>query len=127
MEEKEEVQKVRGKKGNIILLIIALVILVIMGIVFWKVTIDKHYEIETITEISYVKLYENEKYGVMDIKGNILVEPKYDMMDIPNPSKPVFIGYFNYDSQTGKYQTEVLNDKNERILTQYTRCITTDV
>lgn len=41
------------------------------------------------------------------------------MLIIPNPSKPVFIGYFNYDSKKGEYQTEVINDKNEKILNQY--------
>lgn len=41
------------------------------------------------------------------------------MLIIPNPSKPVFIGYFNYDSQKGEYQTEVINNKNEKILTEY--------
>ncbi len=51
--------------------------------------------------------------------GNVLIEPKYDMLIIPNPSKPVFIGYFNYDSQQGEYKTEVINDKNEKILTEY--------
>ena len=41
------------------------------------------------------------------------------MLDIPNPSKAVFIGYFNYDSEKGEYQTEVINEKNEKILTKY--------
>lgn len=41
------------------------------------------------------------------------------MLIIPNPSRPIFIGYFNYNSQKGEYQTEVINDKNEKIFKQY--------
>lgn len=41
------------------------------------------------------------------------------MITIPNPSKAVFIAQYNYDSQKGEYQTEVLNDKNEKILTKF--------
>lgn len=125
MKEKEEGKNKRTKKSMIVLPII--VIILVVGFLIWKKYMDKSYEIETISEILYFKLYENEKYGVMDAKGNILVDPKYDMLDIPNPSKAVFIGYFNYDSQKGKYQTEVINDKNEKILTKYTRSSTSYV
>lgn len=45
------------------------------------------------------------------------------MMTIPNPSKPVFIGQYNYDSQKGEYQTEVVNEKNEKILTSYAQVL----
>lgn len=122
MEEKENVEKKKSKKSIIVLLII-LAIVSIVGFIYYKIATDKSYEIEEITQFSYFKLYENEKYGVIDTKGNILVEPKYDMITIPNPSKAVFIGQFHYDSQKGEYQTEVINDKNETILTQYVQVL----
>lgn len=120
--EKEN-NKLENKKKNKIVIIVAILtiifILIIGGILFWREYIDRSYEVETITEFSYFKIYENEKYGVIDRKGNILVEPQYDVLAIPNPSKAVFIGSFNYDSQKGEYQTEVINEKNEKILTKY--------
>lgn len=120
--EKRELENNKKSKIAIILVTIAIIfILIIGGFIVWKTYLDKSYEVETITELLYVKLYENEKYGVIDTQGNILVEPQYDMLEIPNPSKAVFIGYFNYDSQKGEYQTEVINEKNEKILTKYTR------
>lgn len=41
------------------------------------------------------------------------------MITIPNPSKPIFIGYIKYEPEKEEYQTEILNEKNEKILTQY--------
>jgi len=111
----------RNKTAIVLFAIILMGVLITVGVILWLKHIDKSYEIETITEFSYFKLYESEKYGVIDAKGAILVAPQYDMLDIPNPSKPVFIGYEQYDSQKGEYQTEVINEKNEKILTQYTR------
>ena len=117
-EEKNVVENKKMKKSIIVIPIITLIIIV-ASFIFFKIYTDKSYEIEEVEQFSYFKLYENEKYGVIDTKGNILVEPKYDMLTIPNPSKAVFIGYFNYNSEKGEYQTEVLNDKNEKILTEY--------
>lgn len=116
-EEKNEVKNKKINKSIIVLPIIAIII--IASFIFYKIYIDKSYQIEEVTQFSYFKLYENEKYGVIDVNGNILVEAKYDMLTIPNPSKAVFIGYFNYDAEKGEYQTEVINDKNEKILTEY--------
>lgn len=100
-----------------------IILCVIIAIVIWLVQNDKNYKLDEITSFSYFKLYQNEKYGVIDTKGNILVEPKYDNLDIPNPSKPVFIGYFDYDSQKGEYKTETINEKGEKILTQFEKVL----
>lgn len=116
-EEIKEQENKKIKKSIIVLPII--VIVIIAGLIFYKMYTDKSYEIEEITQFSYFKLYENEKYGVIDAKGNIIVEAKYDMLTIPNPSKAVFIGYFNYNEENQEYQTEVINDKNEKILIEY--------
>jgi len=118
-EDKKVVENVAIKRKYIIIPIIIFIVIGLIIFAFYKMQNDNSYEIEEITKFSYFTLYENEKYGVIDDKGNVLIEPKYDMIVIPNPSKAVFIGYFNYDSQEGEYETEVLNDKNEKILTKY--------
>lgn len=118
--EKEKVVE-NGKNKKIVLIL--LVILILIGIMICVLIVNANngisYEIENVTDYSYFKLYENEKYGVIDAKGNILVEPKYEMLVIPNPSKAVFICYINYDSENGENETEIVNEKNEKILTQY--------
>lgn len=118
-EEKNVVENKKIKKSIIVLPIIVIAIIILAGLIFFRIYTDKSYEIEEVTQFSYFKLYENEKYGVIDTKGNTLVEPKYDMLTIPNPSKAVFIGYYNYNSEKGEYKIEVLNDRNEKILTEY--------
>ena len=122
--EKVYGEKIKNKNSKkIFLLVLIIVTAIAIAFLFMNQKIDKDYEIEQVTQFSYFKLYENEKYGVIDTNGTILVEPKYDMLVIPNPSKAVFIGYFNYNSQTGEYQTEVLNEKNEKIFTKYTQVL----
>lgn len=117
--EENVVENKDVKKYIIIFLAVIILISIIVIMTVIQISRNTTYEIEDITEFSYFKLYENEKYGVIDNKGNILVEPKYEMLIIPNPSKAVFIGYFNYNSQNGEYETEVVNEKNEKILTKY--------
>lgn len=108
------------KKVKIIVpIIVVLIILIsiIIGVIINSN--DKTYELEKIEKYSYFKLYQNEKYGVIDNKGNILIEPIYDVINIPNPTKDVFIGYYNYNEMNGEYTTKVLNKNNEEILKQY--------
>lgn len=110
----------KSKKNIIVLVIIILAIAaIIAGIIICKNTGDKSYELEKVEQYSYFKLYQNERYGVMDRNGNVLIEATYDVVNIPNPSKPVFICYYDYNEETNEYKTKVLNDKKEQILTSY--------
>lgn len=119
MEEKEIVTNTRSKKIIFILLAVFILIGIMVCLFLINDNRNINYELETITDSLYFKLYEDEKYGVIDAKGNILVEPKYEMIVIPNPAKPVFICYINYNSENKENETEVVNEKNEKILTQY--------
>lgn len=103
---------------KIILIIVIFIVLILGGIFIYNQYMDKSYTIEKVDEFSYFILYEDEKYGVINSEGKIIVEPKYEMIIIPNPSKDVFIGYLNYNTKE-EYKTEILNSKNERILTKY--------
>lgn len=103
------------KKKNIIILIV-IIILILIGasyFLFNKIKEEKKkYEIENITEYNYFVLKENDKYGVIDRLGNIIIQPNYDDLKIPNPTKDIFICYNGED-------TEVVNKNNEKIFTQY--------
>lgn len=115
--KEEKRQKLNIKKFLLIFLIILVaVIAVVIAIMLLK---EKSYEynVEEVTEFSYFTLYQNQKYGVIDKNGNIIIEAQYDRVSIPNPSKPVFICY--YEAQEEKYKTKVFNDKKEEIFSQY--------
>lgn len=100
-----------------IIVIVIILISIVIGVIINSN--NKTYELEKIEKYSYFKLYKNEKYGVIDDKGNVLIEPTYDALNIPNPTKDVFIGYYNYNEMNGEYETKVLNKNNEEILKEY--------
>ena len=97
-----------------IALIIIILLIIIGGVVFTnQQKKKKEYEIEQVSEYKYFLLYENNKMGVIDTNGKIIIEPTYDSIQIPNPSKEVFICLYDYNTQTEEYKTKVLNEKNE--------------
>lgn len=117
---KEEIkkEKTNRKKWLVIPFFFIIVVAIIIGIIIIKMQFEE-YKIEEVTDFSYFTLYQSQKYGVIDKKGNVVIEPEYDMIAIPNPSKPLFICYYEYDSQNGEYETKVYNEKREEIFLQY--------
>lgn len=78
-----------------------------------------NYEIKEVNNINYVLINKNNKFGVINKNGDVVVKPIYDEIDIPNPSKPVFICMYDFDEQKNQYSIKVLNDKSEQILYEY--------
>ena len=107
------------KKVIVVLSIIILIIGIISIIKYNKNKSKFNYTIEQISEVNYFLLMQNNKYGVINKNGDIVVDPVYDVVEIPNASKPVFICKGNYDQNSGEYNIQVFNDKKEPILYQY--------
>lgn len=103
------------KKFILLLLVICIVIAVVMVIKNRKVDIKA----EQISEYNYFIVSESGKTGVIDKSGNIVLEPKYDYIQIPNPEKDLFICLYDYNSTAQEYSSKVMNSKGEEILTQY--------
>ena len=104
------------KKKNIIIILVAILVILIGGFYIYKIVINKgkEYEITKVNQYNYFVLKQNEQYGVIDKKGNVLIDSIYDEIKIPNPEKPVFVCY-----KSGN--TKVLNDKKEEILNEYNK------
>ena len=86
--------KNKSKKKIIILIVILLIIIAVaVGITMYLNNQRYNYELSEISndQIQYYKLEQDGKYGVIDREGNIVVEPVYSTIDIPNPTLPVFI------------------------------------
>lgn len=107
------------KKVIVVLSIIILIIGIISIIKYNKNKSKFNYTIEQISEVNYFLLMQNNKYGVINKNGDIVVDPIYDVVEIPNASKPVFICKGNYDQNFGEYNIQVFNDKKAPILYQY--------
>ena len=54
---------------------------------------------EDVIKYNYFLMEENGKNGIIDRSGNIIVNPEYDYIQIPNPEKPIFICLTRLDIQ----------------------------
>lgn len=117
------------KRISIIVLIVILIIAIISGIIIAINKSKENYTIEKIenADINYYKIISNGKSGVIDKSGNIIIEPEYNTIKIPNPKEPIFICIYDYNAASGEYKTKVLNEKNEEILTNYEDINTIDI
>lgn len=96
------------------------VIVIIMSIVVLVGILGKDKEQGKITSEDYFSAYKDNKWGVINSKGENVIDPSYaEMIVVPNSKKDVFICTYDTDYDTGTYKTKALNSKNEEILTQY--------
>ena len=110
------------KKRNLFMILI-----VIMTIIALSVFIVLHfnnkakydYQIEKISQIDYHIINKEDRYGVIDRQGNIIVEPIYDIVQIPNPSKDVFVCMYDYSIEEKEYKVKVFNKESEQIYKEY--------
>ena len=72
----------------------------------------KDYELLQVSERNYFPLKVNEKFGVIKKDGNIVVEPKYDEVQIPNQERGVFVVL-----SEGEYK--VLDENRKEIYTDF--------
>ena len=117
---KGNVQKVKkDNKKSIMLIIIAITL--IIGIIITVKIIQSHQKVklEEITEYSYFMTTINEKSGIIDKTGKTIIEPNYENIQIPNPSKPIFICLYDYNTETREYNSKVLNAQGKEILSKY--------
>lgn len=77
------------------------------------------YEVEKLGDPYYFLLMQNNKYGIIDRSGNIVIEPNFDIVEMPNPSKDIFICKSNYNNTTNEYNVQVFNKNKEPILYNY--------
>ena len=105
-----------GRKNIVIIgIIIVVIISSIIGIYLYKDYQNKKYEVEEVISYLYYPIYENGKMGVIDTKGNVIVEPIYDNVNIPNPEKAVFICSKENKIIVQNSQKETLFDKFEEV------------
>ncbi len=110
-------ENIKGKKIIIVSIIIILLILAFtLKIVYDN---NRKYEVVKVSSLDYFLLIEDGRCGVLSKSGEVIIAPEYDDIQIPNPSKPLFICMSNYDENTKQYNITVLNEKSEKILYEY--------
>ena len=104
-------------KPIIILLIIALII----GLAYkYLQKRNKNYDLEIVESYNYYPLLKDGKYGIIDLQGNILVNPDYKQTIIPNPSKDVFVCINENNTEGDEDDTTIVfNQNGEQIFKEY--------
>ncbi len=102
------------KKKHIIIAIIILILIAIASFVGYNIIVEngRQYEIDKVEQYNYFILKQNELFGVIDTKGNIVIEPQYTEIKIPNPEKAVFVCYKGEN-------VKILNESKQEMFTEY--------
>lgn len=108
-----------NKKIRWIIIGIVAVIIIAISIMAIINEVQLHYKVEEISEYKYFTLEQNQKYGVIDRNGNIVIEAEYEAVQIPNPSKAIFVCVKKYNENTKEYETVVYNEKKEVLFSNY--------
>lgn len=111
-------QKLNMKKVFAVIIAIVVIIMFFVGI---KNLLKKdEVTVSYFTEISYFTVYDNGKWGVINSKGENVIEPTYgEMITIPNSKRDVFICMYDVNYTDGTYKTKAINSKNEQLYTSY--------
>ena len=114
----EPEKKLNIKKVIAVAVAFAVIIMFIIGI---KTLLTTNVAEKASKPTSYYAVYTNGKWGVIDEKGNIVIEAKNDeMITIPNYKKDIFILTEDVNYADGStYKTKVINAKNEEVFTNF--------
>lgn len=102
-------------KNKRLLFIIVILIVLIGAIIFGVngiIKSRKNYTLTQITNPNYYTLYKNGKVGIINTKGETVIKPEYNYIQLPNPEKAVFI-CSNSD------KTVILNENGQEIFNNY--------
>lgn len=110
--------KLNIKKVFAVLIAIAVIIMFVIGIK--KLFSSEDTVQEKSVVLRYFPIYTEGKWGVMDSRGNIIIEPTYDeYIVIPDNQKAIFVCTTDVNYTENAYDTKVLNEKGEELFTDY--------
>ena len=113
-----ENSKLNVKK--VIAAIITLIVLIMFVIIVIKVIKNDGKTTEKNVSLKYYTVYEEQKWGVINSKGETIINPSYEeMIIIPNPEKDVFIVTKDVNYEDGTYKSVAVNSKDEQLFTDY--------
>ena len=105
---------------KVVATVVALIV-VIMMVISLKNLISRPPKTKEVSSAeTYFPAYTNGKWGVIDNKGEKIVDTTYDeIVVVPDKNKDLFICTYNVNYETESYQTKVLNKSGNEILTDY--------
>lgn len=110
--------KLNMKKVFAVLIAVVVIIMFIMEIK--KLMTPTDTKDEKVVATKYFAVYTNDKWGVINSKGETIIDPTYEeAIIIPDNAKAVFICTYDVDYAKGTYKTKVLNEKKAEIISGY--------
>ena len=102
------------KRWIFLILVVTIIVAVIAIFVFIskKKKIDRDYELLNESEFLFYPLEIDDRFGVINRYGDVVVEPKYDAVEIPNRDRAIFV------LATGE-SFVVFNDKQEQLFKDF--------
>ena len=117
----------RGKRYNgeaklnmkkVLAVVIALLVIVMFVFVIYKLVTNGRGE--RMTNNYYFTSFQDNKYGVINNKGQEVIAPSYqEYIVIPNNRTDIFLCTYDVDYSNNTYKTKALNSKNEEVFTDY--------
>ena len=100
--------------------IIALAVIIMVVIAINKLLNGELGTEEKAVANQYFAVYTNDKWGVINSKGDIIIKPEYDeTIIIPDSTKDVFLCTYDVNYIEGSYKSKVIDAKSKEIITGY--------
>lgn len=106
------------KKVLAVIIALAVIVMVVMGIS--KLLNGGGKTEEKTVANQYFAVYTNDKWGVINSKGETIIKPEYDeTIIIPDTTKDVFLCTYDVNYIEGSYKAKVIDSKGKEIITGY--------
>lgn len=114
----DDTPKLNVKK--VIATVVAIIVIIMFVISIKKLLSNVKLTKEVSTVETFFPVYTNQKWGVMDHMGKVIIDCMYDeMVIVPDKNKDLFICTYDVDYEKEEYHTKVLNKSGTEILKQY--------
>lgn len=100
--------------------VVIAIIVIIMCVVMLKGILTKDDKQGKVTSKDYFAAFQNNKWGVIDSNGDVVIDPSYaEMIIVPNSKNDVFLCTYDVDYDNNTYKTKALNSQNQEIFTEF--------
>ena len=107
-------------KKKVLATILTIIVIMMIGISLKNIILSENKTKDVSTLLTYIPVYSDEMWGVIDNKGNNIIKPSYEeMIIIPDENEGLFICIYDVDYNNETYKTKVINSEGNRILTDY--------
>ena len=109
-------------KKKVFSVVLGIVVIIMFGLTLSKLLQDGTNLANKKIEESdkYFSVYTNYKWGVINQKGDYIINPIYDeMIVIPDETQALFACTSDVNFQNGTYKTKIINEKGETLFTNY--------